>query len=54
MLSDPELMLLPAAKDMGATAYLGVPVVLADGTFFGTLVGLDTKPQESSPAHVQW
>ena len=27
--------MLPAAKDMGATSYLGVPVVLADGSFFG-------------------
>ena len=33
MLHDPELMLLPAAKDMGATAYLGVPVTLSDGSF---------------------
>ena len=54
MLNDPELMLLPAAKDMGATAYLGVPVTLSDGTFFGTLAALDTKPQQPSDEHVQW
>jgi diguanylate cyclase len=42
MHADVELAMLPAAKDMGATSYLGVPVVLADGSFFGTLVGLDT------------
>ena len=54
MHADPDLALLPAAKDMGATAYLGVPVVLADGSFFGTLVGLDTRPQEQTGEQTQW
>ena len=53
MQADAELSLLPAARDMGASAYIGVPVVLGDGTFFGTLVGLDTEAQESVP-HIQW
>ncbi len=54
MHADPDLALLPAAKDMGATAYLGVPVVLADGSFFGTLVGLDTRPQNQTAEQTQW
>jgi hypothetical protein len=31
-----------------------VPVVVADGSFFGTLVGLDTRSVEQSPQHVEW
>jgi GAF domain-containing protein len=54
MASDRDLALLPAAKDMGAKAYLGVPVVLGDGSFFGTFVGLDTRPQEQTAEQVQW
>jgi len=51
---DAELSVLPAAKDMGASAYIGVPVVLGDGSFFGTLVGLDTEPHEESQEYIQW
>ena len=40
MFADRDLAMLPAC--MGAKAYIGVPVVAADGSFFGTLVGLDT------------
>ena len=54
MFADPGLAMLPACKDMGAKAYVGVPVVVADGSFFGTLVGLDTGFQEQSPEHVEW
>ena len=43
--ADPQHAVLPAAKDMGARAYIGVPIVLADGTFFGALVGLDSRPK---------
>jgi GAF domain-containing protein len=54
MHADPGLAGLPAAKDMGATAYIGVPVILGDGSFFGTLVGLDLAPKETTDEHVQW
>jgi GAF domain-containing protein len=54
MHADAELAVLPAAKDMGATSYIGVPVVLADGSFFGTLVGLDTAAHERSQQTVEW
>jgi GAF domain-containing protein len=50
----PDLAVLPAAKDMGARAYLGVPVLLADGTFFGTMAALDTSPQPPSDDHIRW
>jgi GAF domain-containing protein len=51
---DAELAVLPATKDMGACAYIGVPVIRADGTFFGTLAGLNVAPQEDLARHVQW
>ena len=54
MFSDPDLAMLPACKDMGARAYIGVPVVGADGSFFGTLVGLDTGSKKQLPEHVKW
>jgi GAF domain-containing protein len=54
MFSDPDLAMLPACKDMGARAYVGVPVVVADGSFFGTLVGLDTGSKKQLPEHVEW
>jgi len=54
MHADAELALLPAAKDMGATSYVGVPVVLADGSFFGTLVGLDLASKESTAEQLAW
>jgi GAF domain-containing protein len=54
MFADPDLAMLPACKDMGAKVYIGVPVVVADGSFFGTLVGLDTGSKEQSPEHVEW
>ena len=54
MREDPELAVLPAAKDLGACAYVGVPVVLADGSFFGTLAGLNTAPQGDLDRHLHW
>ena len=54
MPTDAGLALLPACKDMGATAYMGVPVMLSDGSFFGTLVGLDTKEQAQTTEQTQW
>jgi len=54
MHADAELAVLPAAKDMGASSYIGVPVVLPDGSFFGTLVGLDRAVHDSSEPMVQW
>ena len=54
MFADPDLAMLPACKDMGAKAYAGVPVVIADGSFFGTLAALDKGSKEQSPEHVEW
>lgn len=55
MHADAELAVLPAAKDMGASSYIGVPVVLPDGSFFGTLVGLDrAADQDCSEQVVEW
>ena len=54
MRQDAELAVLPAAQDLGACAYVGVPVLLADGSFFGTLVGLGTTPREELDQHIQW
>ena len=36
---------MPAVRGLGARAYVGVPVVLPDGSFFGTLCGVDPSPQ---------
>jgi GAF domain-containing protein len=54
MFADPELAVLPACKDLGAKAYIGVPVVAPGGSFFGTLVGLDTGSKEHLIEHVEW
>jgi hypothetical protein len=43
MHTDANLANLPVARDMGATSSIGVPIVLADGSFFGTLVGLELR-----------
>jgi sigma-B regulation protein RsbU (phosphoserine phosphatase) len=51
---DAELAVLPATKDMGVCAYVGVPILRADGSFFGTLVALDTAPQDQLSQHVPW
>ncbi len=51
---DAELAVLPATKDLGACAYVGVPILRADGSFFGTLVGLDTTPQDQLSQHLPW
>ncbi|HEX2172033.1 MAG TPA: hypothetical protein VHL09_06265 [Dehalococcoidia bacterium] len=47
------MAVLPAAKDLGACAYIGVPLLLADGSFYGTLVGLGITPQDELERHVQ-
>lgn len=54
MREDAELAALPAAKDLGACAYVGVPVFLADGSFYGTLVGLGTSPRDELDRHIRW
>ena len=54
MRQDAELAVLPAAKDLGACAYVGVPLLLADGSFYGTLVGLGTTPRDELDRHIQW
>jgi hypothetical protein len=54
MQADAGLAVLPAAKDMGAKGYIGVPVLLADGSFFGTLAGLDVGLKDQPQEYVQW
>jgi len=54
MLADPALAVLPACKDLGAKAYVGVPVIAPDGSFFGTFAGLDTGSKEQLIEHVEW
>jgi len=54
MHADADLALLPACRDMGATAYLGVPVVLSDGSFFGTFAALDTEERAQTTEQTQW
>src|SRR5262249_42629773 len=36
----------PIPAQHGFQSYISVPIVLADGTFFGTLCGLDPKPAQ--------
>jgi signal transduction histidine kinase len=36
----------PIPAQYGFQSYISVPIVLADGTFFGTLCGLDPKPAQ--------
>ena len=52
--ADAELAGLPATKDLGACAYVGVPILRTDGAFLGTLVGLDTTPHDRLERHVPW
>jgi GAF domain-containing protein len=54
MHADPGLAMLPAAKDMGATTYFGVPVLLPDGSFFGSLVALDVASKPHTPEITEW
>jgi diguanylate cyclase len=54
MQADAGLAVLPAAKDMGAKGYIGVPVLLADGSLFGTLVGLDAGLKDQPKEYIQW
>ena len=41
---DPEFKHHPTPAMYGFQSYISVPIVLPDGTFFGTLCGVDTKP----------
>ena len=41
----------PNAKKMKIGAYLGVPIRLRDGTFFGTLCAIDPEPQSDELAN---
>ncbi len=44
-LADPDFATRPARAMFGIGSYIGVPIVLADGTFFGTLCALDPEPR---------
>ena len=41
---DPKFADHPTPKMYGFESYISVPIVLADGTFFGTLCAIDPKP----------
>lgn len=41
---DPQFMSHPLPKLYGFESYFSLPIVLADGTFFGTLCALDPLP----------
>jgi PAS domain S-box-containing protein len=43
--SDPALADLPAVRDMGVTAYLGVPLVTRDGCTLGAICAIDVVPR---------
>ena len=45
---DPRVHEHPAVRDLGAVAYLGVPLVLADGHAVGALCAIDTRPRDWS------
>jgi hypothetical protein len=54
MQKDAALAVLPVAQDLGAFAYIGVPVLRADGSSFGTLVGLDPTLQQRLDEPIRW
>jgi diguanylate cyclase (GGDEF)-like protein/PAS domain S-box-containing protein len=43
----------PAISEFGVAAYLGVPLLKADGGFLGTLCVIDTKPRRWTDAQVE-
>ncbi len=43
--ADPEFADLPAVRDMGVVAYLGVPLVTRDGCTLGAICAIDTVPR---------
>lgn len=54
MTSDPLTAQLPSTRELGARRYVGVPVVRADGSLFGTLCGLDPRAGETGRDVIAW
>jgi signal transduction histidine kinase len=47
--TDPHFGALPSQAMFNIGSYLGVPIVLGDGTFYGTLCALDPTPRAFTP-----
>jgi len=54
MANEPGGASMPSVRDLGARSYVGVPVVRADGTIYGTLCGLDPRPRHVSGENQDW
>ncbi|HYD55107.1 MAG TPA: PAS domain-containing protein, partial [Gemmatimonadaceae bacterium] len=52
-LTDPDLAALPAVRDAGFRAYVGVPLATEDGHVLGTLSVVDVEPRRWDPATVE-
>ena len=51
--ADPEWREHPVPKQYGFQSYVSMPLILADGSFYGTLCALDPEPRAlSAPATV--
>ena len=51
--ADPEWSEHPVPKQYGFQSYVSIPIVLADGSFYGTLCAIDPLPRAlSAPATV--
>ena len=44
---------LPTVKSLGVAAYVGVPLVTADGNVLGSFCAIDVKPRQWSPLEIQ-
>lgn len=42
----------PICQEFGIRSYLGVPLLLKDGSFFGTLCAIDNEPYEFTPIDI--
>jgi PAS domain S-box-containing protein len=54
MAADEGCAPMPSVRDLGARAYVGVPVWGTDGRVWGTLCGLDPAPQGVPEGKVAW
>lgn len=52
--TDSRTASMPSVTGQGARSYVGVPVVRVDGSFYGTLCGIDPSNHESSEESVRF
>lgn len=50
---DPVFSALPATRDLGIGAYMGVPLYRSDGSLYGTLCALHPEPRRAQPGEVE-